>query len=125
MDKFIYSFSKSSDENSDEIDIDNTANSLSEEGEEEEDSDEEDINHFNVEKGFIIKDYKILKTLGEGTFGRVFQCQKLGSARLYALKIIRPKQKYIEAAKYEVEILKEIKEKVNEIKKDNKDFRNN
>ena len=124
-DKLIYSFSKSSHEDSEVIEIDNTGNSLSDEGEEEDEgeSNEDDINHFDVQKGFIIKDYKILKTLGEGTFGRVFQCQKLGTARLFALKIIRPKQKYIEAAKYEVEMLKEIKDKSDLLKKSNKNFR--
>ena len=58
--------------------------------------------------------YKIKKTLGEGTFGKVVQVKDLRDANeknRIALKIIKNVEKYREAAKLEINVLKKIKEK--------------
>ena len=54
--------------------------------------------------------YKGLSLLGEGTFGRVVLGERDG--KIHALKIIRPVSRYIQSAKIELSILKDIKAKV-------------
>ena len=57
------------------------------------DSEDEDdeltnqIDHFNAEIGYRIKDYKITKVLGEGTFGKVYEGRHIHSEKLFALKV--------------------------------------
>uniref|UniRef100_A0A0N5CBI9 Protein kinase domain-containing protein n=1 Tax=Strongyloides papillosus TaxID=174720 RepID=A0A0N5CBI9_STREA len=60
----------------------------------------------------ILNRYKIQKTLGEGTFGKVVQVKdtKYGE-REFALKIIKNVTKYREAAKLEINVLKKLAEK--------------
>ena len=123
--KFVASVSNSPESISNSSESISSIRSFDEEAEDEnqdEASNDDKIIHFDAPKGFIINNYKVLKTLGEGTFGRVFQWQKLGSASVYALKIIRPKQKYIESAKYEAEMLKEINQEWVKVRKKNKNF---
>uniref|UniRef100_A0A0K2T052 Protein kinase domain-containing protein n=1 Tax=Lepeophtheirus salmonis TaxID=72036 RepID=A0A0K2T052_LEPSM len=55
--------------------------------------------------------YKILATLGEGTFGKVVKVKELNSDKIVALKIIKNVDKYREAAKLEVNVLEKIQEK--------------
>lgn len=57
--------------------------------------------------------YRILRQLGEGTFGRVIEGEKGG--RRYAIKVeycsikvIKPVPKYVESARIEKEIIKSI-----------------
>jgi len=82
-----------------------------------------DSGHVNIrddEEGHLIyvsgdvlqARYKITKTLGEGTFGKVVEVKDLreDNCRI-ALKIIKNVDKYREAAKLEINVLKKIKEK--------------
>jgi len=51
----------------------------------------------------------VIRTLGEGTFGKVVQCEDLHKDGLHiALKIIKNVEKYREAAKLEVNVLEKI-----------------
>ena len=52
--------------------------------------------------------YKILKIIGEGTFGKVTQCWDREKKKYVAIKIIKSIQKYRDAATVEIEILKHI-----------------
>ena len=78
-----------------------------------------DAGHFDYEIGDVINNkYKITNFLCDGTFGRVLECIKCNEELLinknkkYAVKIIRPVKRYIESAEIEVDILKEIKNKI-------------
>lgn len=56
--------------------------------------------------------YKIRSTLGEGTFGKVVQVKDSRDEKNHiALKIIKNVEKYREAAKLEINVLKKLKEK--------------
>ncbi|PAA93865.1 hypothetical protein BOX15_Mlig021322g1 [Macrostomum lignano] len=57
--------------------------------------------------------YEITKTLGEGTFGKVTECIDLqsDSRRRVAIKVIKNVEKYREAAKLEINVLKKLDEK--------------
>nr|CAD7595541.1 unnamed protein product [Timema genevievae] len=55
--------------------------------------------------------YKILATLGEGTFGKVVKVKDMDMDRVMALKIIKNVEKYREAAKLEINALEKIAEK--------------
>ncbi|CAF0990092.1 unnamed protein product [Rotaria magnacalcarata] len=86
--------------------------------------DKSDSGHVNIrddDEGHLIyvpgdllhRQYEIRRTLGEGTFGKVVEVRDLrgdGNARL-ALKIIKNVDKYREAARLEINVLKTIKEK--------------
>ena len=51
----------------------------------------------------------IVRTLGEGTFGKVVQCQDADyNGKSIALKIIKNVEKYREAAKLEINVLEKI-----------------
>lgn len=88
-----------------------------------ENRDRSDSGHVNIrddEEGHLIylngdvlqARYKIKKTLGEGTFGKVVEVKDLRDERnRVALKIIKNVEKYREAAKLEITVLKCIKEK--------------
>jgi len=65
-------------------------------------------NVFNLQNQY---DFKILATLGEGTFGKVVKVKELNSDKILALKIIKNVDKYREAAKLEVNVLEKIQEK--------------
>ncbi|CAF0964137.1 unnamed protein product [Adineta steineri] len=86
--------------------------------------DKSDSGHVNIrddDEGHLIyvpgdilhHQYEIRRTLGEGTFGKVVEVRDLrgdGSTRL-ALKIIKNVEKYREAARLEINVLKTINEK--------------
>ncbi|XP_059481827.1 probable serine/threonine-protein kinase dyrk2 isoform X2 [Neocloeon triangulifer] len=56
--------------------------------------------------------YRIVATLGEGTFGKVVKIKDMDrNDRLFALKIIKNVEKYREAAKLEINALEKIAEK--------------
>jgi serine/threonine protein kinase len=51
---------------------------------------------------------QIKSLLGDGTFGRVLECEKLSDGQLYAVKVIRPVARYLESAKIEADIIANI-----------------
>uniref|UniRef100_A0A1B0CGX8 dual-specificity kinase n=1 Tax=Lutzomyia longipalpis TaxID=7200 RepID=A0A1B0CGX8_LUTLO len=68
--------------------------------------------HLIYHTGDILHNrYKILATLGEGTFGRVVKVKDLQMDHCMALKIIKNVEKYREAAKLEINALEKIAEK--------------
>uniref|UniRef100_A0A5S6R3Q7 Protein kinase domain-containing protein n=1 Tax=Trichuris muris TaxID=70415 RepID=A0A5S6R3Q7_TRIMR len=67
--------------------------------------------HLACHRGDLILDkYEILDTLGEGTFGRVFEVRDLSkrSRKSLALKVIRNKRHYRESAQAEIDILNKL-----------------
>ena len=65
--------------------------------------------HLQYELGENITPvYKILAPLGEGTFGRVLECWDRKFRSYCAIKIIRNVQKYRDAAKIEIDVLKTV-----------------
>ncbi|KFD61784.1 hypothetical protein M514_26030 [Trichuris suis] len=69
--------------------------------------------HLACHRGDLILDkYEILDTLGEGTFGRVFEVRDLNrrSGKSLALKVIRNKRHYRESAQAEIDILNKLKQ---------------
>jgi serine/threonine protein kinase len=68
--------------------------------------------HYVIRLGeSLIPRYKILKIIGEGTFGKVTQCWDREKKKYVAIKIIKSIQKYRDAATVEIEILKNIDHK--------------
>jgi dual-specificity kinase len=63
---------------------------------------------FNVGQSLTPR-YKILKQIGEGTFGKVLQCCDRENNTTCAIKVIRAIYKYYQAAKIEINILADIK----------------
>lgn len=62
--------------------------------------------------GDVLQDrYEITATLGEGTFGKVVRVCDLKTKNVLALKIIKNVDKYREAAKFEIKVLKTIKDR--------------
>ncbi|XP_002738423.1 dual specificity protein kinase CLK2-like [Saccoglossus kowalevskii] len=55
--------------------------------------------------------YEVVGTLGEGTFGKVVKCKDHQTGQSVALKIIKNKEKYREAAKLEINVLRKINER--------------
>ncbi|KAG0002431.1 dual specificity protein kinase kns1 [Entomortierella chlamydospora] len=53
--------------------------------------------------------YKIIKLLGQGTFGKVVECYDRDTGRHCAIKIIRAVQKYRDASKIEARVLTTLK----------------
>ncbi|KAJ1907586.1 serine threonine protein kinase CMGC group [Coemansia sp. IMI 209127] len=62
--------------------------------------------HYIVVPGReVTSRFKIRRLLGQGTFGKVMECDDLVSGRLVAVKVIRAVPKYRDAAKIEVRVL--------------------
>jgi len=73
-------------------------------------SDKDEIIHFNWEKGQLLDSrYEIQELLGDGTFGRVCLALDRTESRQVAIKIIRDVKRYMENAKVEADILKDIR----------------
>ncbi|XP_063243448.1 uncharacterized protein LOC134542826 isoform X2 [Bacillus rossius redtenbacheri] len=73
--------------------------------------DDED-GHLIYRHGDVLRErYKILATLGEGTFGKVVKVKDMDVDRVMALKIIKNVEKYREAAKLEINALEKIAQK--------------
>uniref|UniRef100_A0A2M4BK80 Putative lammer dual specificity kinase n=3 Tax=Anopheles marajoara TaxID=58244 RepID=A0A2M4BK80_9DIPT len=65
--------------------------------------------HLIYQAGDVLHNrYKLLSTLGEGTFGRVVKAKDTSRDHTIALKIIRNVEKYRKAAKLEINVLEEI-----------------
>ena len=62
--------------------------------------------HFPFKVGMKIKDLVVTNLLGNGTFGRVLEVKNNSNKKKYALKVIRPSNKYIDLAESEVNVLK-------------------
>jgi hypothetical protein len=68
--------------------------------------------HLIYHTGDILQNrYKILATLGEGTFGRVVKVKDSAMDHTMALKIIKNVEKYREAAKLEINALEKLADK--------------
>ncbi|XP_050304693.1 serine/threonine-protein kinase Doa isoform X2 [Anthonomus grandis grandis] len=68
--------------------------------------------HLIYRSGDILQDrYKVLGTLGEGTFGKVVKVKDLEMDHSMALKIIKNVEKYREAAKLEINVLEKLSDK--------------
>ncbi|GLU14855.1 hypothetical protein SLE2022_313980 [Rubroshorea leprosula] len=65
----------------------------------EEDSNEEPLKDVNVNAMHVnsigIEDFEVLKVVGQGAFGRVYQVRKKGTSEIYAMKVMR-KDKIVE-----------------------------
>ncbi|KAI8595161.1 kinase-like domain-containing protein [Dissophora ornata] len=57
----------------------------------------------------LISRYKIIRLLGQGTFGKVVECYDRETGRHCAIKIIRAVQKYRDASKIEARVLNTLK----------------
>ena len=57
---------------------------------------------------YLIAD-RVVKKLGEGTFGKVVEAVDRNTKKSYAVKIIRAVQKYRDASKIEIRVLNELK----------------
>nr|KAJ3701864.1 hypothetical protein LUZ61_005569 [Rhynchospora tenuis] len=67
--------------------------------------------HFVFELGDnLTPRYKILSKMGEGTFGRVVECWDRERREYVAIKVIRSKSKYREAAMIEIDVLTRLSE---------------
>ncbi|XP_021950407.2 probable serine/threonine-protein kinase dyrk2 isoform X1 [Folsomia candida] len=73
--------------------------------------DDEDGHLIYRNGDILLQRYKIMDTLGEGTFGKVVKVRDLNKDRCLALKIIKNVEKYREAAKLEINVLKKLAEK--------------
>eukprot|EP00095_Tigriopus_kingsejongensis_P010919 snap_masked-scaffold238_size242079-processed-gene-1.8 protein:Tk10919 transcript:snap_masked-scaffold238_size242079-processed-gene-1.8-mRNA-1 annotation:"serine threonine-protein kinase doa" len=70
--------------------------------------DDED-GHLVYSSGYVIQNrFKILATLGEGTFGKVVKVKDMFKNEVVALKIIKNVKKYREAAKLEINVLEKL-----------------
>ena len=71
------------------------------------------IIHFDWEKGMSLGSegrYRVLRQLGDGTFGRVLECDDRVLRTRVAVKVIRDVDRYRENAKVECRILKRVQE---------------
>lgn len=74
------------------------------------DWDEKD-GHLKLEMGSYITDrYKMIRLLGQGTFGKVVECWDELASRSVAIKIIKAIPKYREAAKLEIRVLETLRQ---------------
>uniref|UniRef100_A0A224YJE0 dual-specificity kinase n=1 Tax=Rhipicephalus zambeziensis TaxID=60191 RepID=A0A224YJE0_9ACAR len=65
--------------------------------------------HLVYRPGDVLQDrYKIITTLGEGTFGKVVKVTDLHTEQTMALKIIKNVEKYREAARLEINVLERL-----------------
>ncbi|XP_030754062.1 probable dual specificity protein kinase madd-3 isoform X2 [Sitophilus oryzae] len=73
---------------------------------------DDDEGHLIYRSGDILQDrYKIVGTLGEGTFGKVVKVKDMEMDHSMALKIIKNVEKYREAAKLEINVLEKLADK--------------
>jgi len=70
-----------------------------------------DDGHYEFIPGQKIrKRYRVSRLLGDGTFGRVLECYDHTTGQDVAIKVIRSVERYVEAAKFEADIIKKIHE---------------
>ena len=69
----------------------------------------DEIVHFSWHKGMVLHSrYEMVRLLGDGTFGRVLLAQDRREDRQVAIKVIRDIKRYMESARIEADILKDI-----------------
>mmetsp|Transcript_56793 Transcript_56793/g.122783 ORF Transcript_56793/g.122783 Transcript_56793/m.122783 type:complete len:579 (+) Transcript_56793:38-1774(+) len=74
------------------------------------DSDKDEIVHFSWQRGLMLNSrYQSLRLLGDGTFGRVLLARDKRDNRQVAVKVIRDVKRYVENARIEADILKDIR----------------
>ncbi|KAI8331579.1 kinase-like domain-containing protein [Chlamydoabsidia padenii] len=56
--------------------------------------------------------YRVIDLLGQGTFGQVVKCERITTGELFSVKVIKNKVAYREQSRMEVEILKQLKSKL-------------
>jgi dual-specificity kinase len=67
--------------------------------------------HYIIQPGdMIYSRYRVVRKLGEGTFGKVVEAIEQTSKKSYAIKIIRAVQKYRDASKIEIRVLNALKD---------------
>ncbi|GAC94870.1 likely protein kinase [Pseudozyma hubeiensis SY62] len=72
---------------------------------------DDDQGHFIVNQGdYVTSRYKILRLLGQGTFGKVVECYDKRLRKYVAIKIIRAVQKYRDASQIEIRVLRTLRE---------------
>ena len=65
--------------------------------------------HLVYSSGYVVQNrFRIMSTLGEGTFGKVVKVKDLFKNEVVALKIIKNVKKYREAAKLEINVLEKL-----------------
>ncbi|KAI8526975.1 hypothetical protein RHMOL_Rhmol12G0040500 [Rhododendron molle] len=68
--------------------------------------DDDKDGHYMFELGEnLTLRYKILRKIGEGTFGQVFECWDREAKEMVAIKVVRSIKKYREAAMMEIDVL--------------------
>eukprot|EP00927_Polykrikos_kofoidii_P048205 TRINITY_DN42425_c0_g1_i1.p1 TRINITY_DN42425_c0_g1~~TRINITY_DN42425_c0_g1_i1.p1 ORF type:complete len:579 (-),score=119.96 TRINITY_DN42425_c0_g1_i1:55-1791(-) len=71
---------------------------------------QEDIVHFDWQEGMVLNGrYSLTSLMGDGTFGRVVAARDSHTKKEIAIKIIRDVKRYLENAKIEADILKDIR----------------
>lgn len=69
-------------------------------------------NYFLKTKGVGTEDFEVLKVVGQGAFGKVFQVRKSGTSEIYAMKVMRKdkimEKNHIEYMKAERDILTKV-----------------
>lgn len=66
--------------------------------------------HYIVKPDDVIANkYKIVRLLGQGTFGKVVEARHIESRRKVAIKVIRAVQKYRDASKIEIRVLETLR----------------
>ncbi|SBT78480.1 protein serine/threonine kinase-1, putative [Plasmodium ovale] len=68
----------------------------------------DDSSNMHSRKRNAHKRNRIIRKMGDGTFGRVLLCQHVDSKKYYAVKVVRNIKKYTKSAKIEADILKKI-----------------
>ncbi|KAF9330379.1 dual specificity protein kinase kns1 [Podila minutissima] len=71
--------------------------------------DDKEGHYIVVPNQDLIPRYKILRLLGQGTFGKVVECFDRETGQHCAIKIIRAVQKYRDASKTEIRVLATMK----------------
>ncbi|KAI9303202.1 kinase-like domain-containing protein [Cunninghamella echinulata] len=56
--------------------------------------------------------YRVIDLLGQGTFGQVVKCERVTTGELFSVKVIKNKVAYRAQSRMEVEILKQLKSKL-------------
>ncbi|CAE8670104.1 unnamed protein product [Polarella glacialis] len=70
----------------------------------------DEVLHFEWSSGMVLNSrYKVIRLLGDGTFGRVLLADDQSKNRNVAIKVIRPVDKYTQNAIREAAILKDIR----------------
>ncbi|KAK9711916.1 serine threonine protein kinase CMGC group [Basidiobolus ranarum] len=73
--------------------------------------DDKEGHYIIVENEDLTPRYKIMQLLGQGTFGKVVECWDRLNRSYCAIKIIRAVQKYRDASKIEIRVLKTLKDR--------------